>query len=86
MQALIHAISSHSCASAWLRAIPSASLGLTMSRQEFVSTLWYWLAIGIPGFASTDSIHYSCGNAVNCFGDHPLGCSHGPIRIRQHVL
>ena len=84
MQALIHAISSHSCASAWLRAIPSVSLGLTMSRQELVSTLWYWL--GIPEFASTDSIRYSCGNVVDCFGNHPLGCGHGPIRIRQHVL
>ena len=35
-QARIHAISSHSCASAWLRAIPSISLGLTMSRPAGV--------------------------------------------------
>ena len=38
-QARIRAISSHPCVSAWLRAIPSVSLGLTMSRQEFVFSL-----------------------------------------------
>ena len=54
-QARIRAISSHPCVSAWLRGIPSVSLGLTMSRQEFVCSLWYWL--GIPVFASTDSIN-----------------------------
>ena len=81
-QARIRAISSHPCASAWLRAIPSVSLGLTMSRQEFVCSLWYWL--GIPVFASTDSIRCSCGNVVDRFGDHLLGCGHGPMRIRRH--
>ena len=79
-QARIHAISSHACASAWLRAIPSVSLGLTMSRQEFVCSLWYWL--GIPSFASTDSIRCSCGSVVDQFGDHLLGCGHGLMRIR----
>ena len=69
-QASISAISSHACASAWL--IPSVSLGLTMSRQEFVCSLWYWL--GIPLFVSTDSIRCSCGSVV--------GCGHGPMRIR----
>ena len=78
-QARIRAISSHSCGSAWLRAILSVSLGLTMSRQEFV---WYWL--GIPVFATTDSIRCSCGTVVDCFGDHLLSYGHGPIRICQH--
>ena len=82
VQARIRAISSHSCASAWLRAIPSGSLGLTMSRQEFVCSLWYWLGISI--FSSTDSVRCSCGSAVDQFGDHLLGCGHGPMRIRQH--
>ena len=81
-QARIRAISSHPCASAWLRAIPSVSLGLTISRQEFVCSLWYWL--GIPVFASTDSIRCSCGIVVDRFGDHLLGCGHGPMRIRRH--
>ena len=70
-QARIHAISSHSCASAWLRAIPSVCLDLTMSRQEFVCSLWYWLGISI--FSSTNSVHCSCGSAVDQFGDHLLG-------------
>ena len=81
-QARIRAISSHSCASAWLRAIPSASLGLTMSRQEFVCSLWYWL--GIPILSSADSVRCSCGSVVDQFGDHLLGCGHGPMRIRRH--
>ena len=81
-QARIRAISSHSCASAWLRAIPSVPLGLTMSRQEFVCSLWYWL--GIPVFAATDSTRCSCGTVVDCFGDHLLSCGHGPMRIRRH--
>ena len=81
-QARICAISSHACASAWLRANPSVSLGLTMSRQEFVCSVWYWL--GIPLFASTGSIRCSCGSVVDQFGDHLLGCGHGPMRIRRH--
>ena len=81
-QARIRAISSHSCASAWLRAIPSVSLGLTMSRQEFVCSLWYWL--GIPILSSMDSVRCSCGSAVDQFGGHLLGCGHGPMRIRWH--
>ena len=78
-QARIRAVSSHSCASAWLRAIPSVSLGLTMSRQEFVYSLWYWL--GIPMFASTNSV---CCYVVDLFGDHLLGCGYGPVRISGH--
>ena len=35
-QARVRGISHHSCASAWLRVIPSESLGLTLSSQEFV--------------------------------------------------
>ena len=53
-----------------------------ISRQEFVCSLWYWL--GIPIFSSTDSVCCSCGSAVDQFGDHLLGCSHGPMRIRRH--
>ena len=81
-QARICAISSHAYASAWLRAIPSVSLGLAMSGQEFVCSLWYWL--GIPLFTFTDPIRCSCGSVVDRFGDHLLGCGHGPMRIRRH--
>ena len=35
-------------------------------------------------FSSTDSVRCSCGSAVDQFGDHLLGCGHGPIRIHQH--
>ena len=53
-----------------------------MSGQEFVFSLWYWL--GIPLFTSTDPIRCSCGSVVDRFGDHLLGCGHGPMRIRRH--
>ena len=81
-QARIRAISSPSFASTWLRAIPSVSLGLTMSRQQFVCSLWYWLRISI--FSSTDSVCCSCGSVVGQFGDHLLGYSHGPMMIHRH--
>ena len=55
---------------------------LPVSRQEFVCSLWYWL--GIPIFSSTDSVHCSCGSAVDQFGDHLLGCGHDPMRICRH--
>ena len=44
-QVRLCAISHHSCASAWLWAIPSEPLGLTSSGQEFVVAFRYWLGI-----------------------------------------
>ena len=81
-QARLHAISHHSCASAWLRAIPSEPLGLTLSWQEFVVALQYWL--GIPLFHV--SAKCSCGVVLDGHGHHILGCGDGagPLRIRQH--
>ena len=35
-------------------------------------------------FSSTDSVRCSCGSTVDQFGDHLLGCGHGPMRIHQH--
>ena len=54
----------HSCASAWLRAIPSESLGLTLSGQELVVALQYWL--GIPLFPA--SARCFCGTVIDGFG------------------
>ena len=45
-------------------------------------SLWYWL--GIPIFFSTNPVRCSCGSTVDQFGDHLLGCGHGPMRNRQH--
>ena len=40
--------------SSWLRAIPCDSLGLSMSSQEFVCSLQYWL--GVPLFSATSLV------------------------------
>ena len=55
------------------------SLGLTMSRWEFMCSLWYWL-----GILSTDSVRCSCGSTVDQFGNHLLGCGHDIMRISRH--
>ena len=67
-------------ASAWLRAIPSDPLGLTLSAQEFVVAFRYWL--GIPLFHGP--ARCSCGVVLDGHGDHILGCGDGPLRIRWH--
>ena len=67
-------------AAAWLRAIPAPSLGLTMSRHEFVLAARLWL--GIPVFSSC--IRCPCRQLIDPMGDHLLGCGHGPLRIRRH--
>ena len=79
-QARFRAISHHSCASAWLQAIPSEPLGLTLSGQEFVVVLRYWL--GIPPFHG--SARCSCGVVLDGHGDHILECGDGLLRICQH--
>ena len=63
-----------------MRAIPSESLGLTLSGHEFVVALRYWL--GILLFPA--SARCSCGTVIDGFGDHVLGCDDGPLRIRRH--
>ena len=62
-------------ASAWLRAIPNANLGLTLPKHEFVVAVKLWL--GIPIFPSlSNSIRCTCGHIIDVFGDHLLGCGH----------
>ena len=53
-----------------------------MSSQEFVCSLRYWL--GVPLFSATSPVRCPCGSVVDQFGDHRLGCGHGPMRIRRH--
>ena len=42
------------------------------------------LWLGIPVFSEADSVLCSCHQLVDCFGDHLIGCSHGPLCIRRH--
>ena len=81
-QARIRSISADPCTSSWLRAIPCDSLGLSMSSQEFVCSLRYRL--GVPLFSAISPVRCPCGSVVDQFGDHLLGCGHGPMRIRRH--
>ena len=67
---------------AWLWAIPAPALGLAMSRHEFVLALQLWL--GVPVFSAEPVQRCVCRQLVDPFGDHLLGCGHGPLRIRRH--
>ena len=69
-------------ACAWLQVLPSPQLGLAIPPAEFVVALHLWL--GIPVFSEMDPSACSCHQLVDCFGDHIIGCSHGPLRIRRH--
>ena len=53
-----------------------------MSSQEFVGYLRYCL--GVPLFSATSPVRCPCGSVVDQFGNHLLGCGHGPMRIRSH--
>jgi len=77
LTALSH--SSGTC-SGWLKAIPQSSLGLAINGPEFVVGLRLWL--GIPLFPIPPLC--VCLAPIDCFGDHLLECSHGPMRIRRH--
>ena len=67
---------------ALLRALPSPQLGVALPPAEFVMALCLWL--GIPVFPEADPAVCSCHQLVDCFGDHLIGCSHGPLCIRHH--
>ncbi|XP_062511254.1 uncharacterized protein LOC134187153 [Corticium candelabrum] len=77
-QARINTISTPH-AGAWLKAIPNPKLGLAMLRHEHILTCRYWLGISIfPD--SQQAARCPCGHVMDCFGDHVLGCGHGPLR------
>jgi len=66
--------------SGWLKAIPQSSLGLAIHGPEFVVGLRLWL--GVPLFPVSPLC--VCLTPIDCFGDHLLERSHGPMRIRRH--
>ena len=57
-------------------------LGLAIPPAEFVVALRLWL--GIPGFSDVDSPLCVCGQMVDHFGDHLIGCERGTLHIRRH--
>ena len=66
--------------SGWLKAIPKACLGLAIPGPEFVIGLRLWLGVTLFPLSSL----CTCLSSIDSFGDHLLGCSHGPMRIRLH--
>jgi len=51
-----------------------------MPVTEFVVAVRIWL--GIPLFPTAQLC--SCSSSIDSYGDHLLGCSYGPLRIRRH--
>ena len=70
-------------AEAWLLALLNPNLGLTISPHEFVIAIRTWL--GIPMFPlPPSSILFCCGATIDPFGDHPISCPRGPLRVQRH--
>ena len=55
-------------------------MGLAFSPHEFVIAVCLWL--GVPLFPLLPLC--TCLSVIDQFGDHLLGCSHGPLRIQRH--
>ena len=75
---------SHSAgtSSGWLKAIPSISLGLAIPGPEFIVGLRLWLGVSLFPICPL----CTCLSSIDCFGDHLLGCSHGPMQGRPEKL
>ena len=81
MQARLRAVThSSGVSSGWLKAIPQPTLGLAFSPHDFVIAVRLWL--GVPLFLLLPLC--TCLSVIDQFGDHLLGCSHGPLRIQRH--
>ena len=80
-QARLRAVAhSSGVSSGWLKAIPQPTLGLAFSPNEFVMAVRLWL--GVPLFPLLPLC--TCLSVIDQFGDHLLGCSHGPLHIQRH--
>ena len=70
-------------AGAWLRAVPNPNLGLAMSRHEFSIAARLWLGITLfPAHPS--AVRCKCGQLIDGFGDHLLGCRQIHLRSKRH--
>ena len=73
---------SSSFSSAWLKAVPTPSLGLAIPGPEFLVALHQYL--GLPILTPTSNVRCACSSIVDLFGDHWLGCGVGPHRTGRH--
>ena len=53
---------------------------MALSPHDFVIAVRVWL--GVPLFSLLPLC--TCFSVIDQFGDHLLGCSHGPLRIQRH--
>ena len=53
-----------------------------MAGPEFISATCYWLEI--PHIPPSTPLLCPCSNHIDPYGDHIIGCAHGPYRIRRH--
>ena len=70
-------------AGAWLQTIPNPNLGLAMPQHE-VHRSHKDVARDSPFPPSPHSLLCTCGQTIDHFGDHLMGCGHGPLRIMRH--
>ena len=70
-------------ASAWLSALPSASLGLCLAPAEFRVLVRWWL--GLPQLSETSACPI-CGHTRNALGDHAMGCLSGGVTRRHNLV
>ena len=72
-------------AGSWLQACPSSGLGLRLNPTEFMVLLRWWL--GIPLVPADTSLSCpSCGDSMDCFGDHLLCCKLGGFWTRHKAI
>ena len=76
------------CSSRWSMAkgnIHNPNISLAMPKREFIIAVRTWL--GIPFFRPPPSSkRCSCGQVLDSFGDHPLGCGEGTGEIDDTTL
>jgi len=63
-----------------LKRFPQPSLCLATPGPELTVGLHLWLGVSL----FPPSPLCTCLSSIDCFGDHLLGCSQGPMRIRRH--
>jgi hypothetical protein len=68
-------------AGAWLRALPSHTLGLVLTPEEFRAALR--LRLGVPVFSTATSCSY-CEVPMDESEVHALSCKHGGYHVRRH--
>ena len=72
-------------AGAWLRVTPNRNLGLAMLQHEFIVTIRLWLDIPIfPAANSNNALRCICGQVIDRFGNHLLGCSYDSTLLKRH--